>query len=125
MNLGIAGESVERVALDFGIMLITDNGAEIRIEAAFTLRSANGTVVVDPAQPTDSVAIVPSVLHEMIADATAVDDTGVLALEFVHGARIEVLPSAKYEAWTFVRRDGMRVVATPGGGLSIWGASSP
>lgn len=123
MNLGIAGDCVERVVFDFAVTLITDNGAEIRIETTLSLRLTDGTViVVDPSKPAESIALVPSVLHEMITEASAADDTGALALEFVHGSRIEVLPSEKYEAWSFTARDGGRAVATSGGGLSTWGA---
>lgn len=123
MNLGIVGQSVERVAFDFAVTLITDDGAEIRIETAFTLRTPNGaSAVIDPAEPGDPAAVLTSVLHEMITGATANDATGSLDLEFVHGGRVEVLPSDAYEAWSFTAQGGVRAVALPGGGLSIWGA---
>lgn len=122
MNLGIAGQSVERVAFDFGVTLITDDDSEIRIETAFTLRALDGaSFLIDPAKPGDSAAVLTSVLHEMITGATANDATGSLDLEFVHGGRIEVLPNDAYEAWSFTTRDGARAVALPGGGLSTWG----
>lgn len=123
MNLGIVGRSVERVVFDFGVTLITDHGAEIRIETAFTLRTSDGaSVVIDPTEPSDSAAVLPSVLHEMITGATADDSTGSLDLEFVHGGRLQVLPSDTYEAWSLTTQGGMRVLALPGGGLSTWGA---
>lgn len=121
VNLGIVGHSVERVAFDFGVTLVTDGGAEIRIETAFTFRTADrANAVLDPAEPGDSAAVLPSVLHEMITGATADDATGSLVLEFVHGARLEVLPSDAYEAWSFTTQGGVRAVALPGGGLSTW-----
>jgi hypothetical protein len=94
VTLGIAVDSVERVALDFAVTLITDNGAAIRIETTFTLRLADGTtVVVDPTNPAKSIAVVPSVLHEMITEGAATDDTAALGLEFVHSSRIGRRPA--------------------------------
>lgn len=121
MNLGIAGDFVERVAIDFAITLTTDNGAELRIETQFTWCSKDGTPEgIDPAEPVELTALVPSVLHKKITVATASDDTGALTIEFLDGSRINVPPNSMYEAWSLTRRDGMRVVAAPDGELSIW-----
>lgn len=123
VNLGVVGQSIERVVFDFGVTLISDDGAEIRIETAFTLRTLEGAIVViDPAELGESAAVLPAVLHEMITRATADEVTGSLELEFVHGSRVEVLPSDAYEAWSFTAQDGSRAVALPGGGLSTWSA---
>lgn len=123
MNLGIVGQSVERVSFDYAVTLLTDGGAEIRIETAFSLRAPSGeSVVVDPSQPGRGTELVISILHNMITGVTVEEQVGSLVLDLMNGARLEVAPTESYEAWTFTGDHGLRIVAQPGGGVSMWGS---
>jgi uncharacterized protein DUF6188 len=120
VNLGIAGQSIERVCIDHAVTLLTNDGAEIRIETVFSLRTPGGELLlVDPERPGQTGEAVPWMLHEVIAGATA-DDIGTLILDLINGTRLEVAPNDSYEAWGLTRRDGFKLVARPGGGLSTW-----
>jgi hypothetical protein len=117
VNLGIVGHFIERVSFDYAVVLLTDEGAEIRIESEFLLKTSHGvTVEVNPGAQANLTALLPAILHDVITTATAGDDTGALVLEFSHGARMEVPPDHLYEAWTLATPHGLRVVAPPGGG---------
>ena len=123
MNLGIAGQSIERVSFDFALTLLTENGAELRVEVPFSLHRPDGlTVVINPEDPVEAMAVLPAVLHQMVTRSVADRETGSLLLEFSHGSRIEVPSSDSFEAWTFATQQGVQTVALPGGGLSTWGA---
>jgi len=124
VNLGIVGQSVERVSFDYAVTLLTDDGAEIRIETVFSLRAPSGeSVVVDPSQPGRGAELMmASILHNMITGVAVDEEVGSLVLDLMNGARLEVAPSESYEAWTFTGDHGLRVVAQPGGGVSTWGS---
>lgn len=122
MNLGIVGQSIERVSLDYAVTVLTDGGAEIRIETVFTVRASSGeSVLVDPVRPGRGAELITAILHERITGAAVEEGTGSLALDLMNGSRLEVAPSESYEAWTFAGDHGLRVVAQPGGGISTWG----
>lgn len=122
VNLGIVGQSVERVSFDYAVTVMTDGGAEIRIETAFTVRAPSGeSVLVDPERPGKGAELITAILHDMITGAAAEDEIGSLVLDLMNGSRLEVAPSESYEAWAFTGDHGLRVVAQPGGGISTWG----
>ena len=107
---------------DYAITLLTDKGAEIRIETDFSLRNPGGpiAVTISPEMRDQAAVILPAVLHETIRAAAASNETGTLVLDFVHGVRLEVAANPDYEAWTVAAENGSKVVALPGGGLSTW-----
>ncbi|MCW2540071.1 MAG: hypothetical protein JWN95_1796 [Frankiales bacterium] len=121
MNLRIVGQSIERVSFDYAVTVLTDGGAEIRIETAFSLRAPSGeSVVVDPSQPGRATELMTSLLHNMITGAEVNEESGTLVLDLMNGTRLEVGPSKSYEAWTFTGECGLKAVARPGGGVSTW-----
>ena len=125
VNLGIAGQSIERVSLDYAVSLLTDGGAEVRIESSFWFRTPTGEVVlVDPEMPGQGVEKFLAMLHQMITEASVVEGTGTLVIEVVNGTRLEVAADESYEAWTFNDTDGLKIVALPGGGIATWGSSA-
>lgn len=120
MNLGIAGQSVEKVTFGYAVTLVTDKGVELRIETGFSIHVDGRSVVVDPEKVGVQAPLVLSRLHRMITAGTADDESGRLELSFVEGHRIEVHSTKFYEAWTCAAPDGTKVVAQPGGGLITW-----
>jgi hypothetical protein len=123
MKLDVTGQSIERVSFDYAVTLLTDSGAEFRVETSFSLRTPNGEVlVVDPERPASGAEQLAAILHEMITDACVTENSGVLVLDFVNGTRLEVASNESYEAWAFTGTDGLKIVAQPGGGVSTWGS---
>ncbi|MEU4694872.1 DUF6188 family protein [Actinoplanes sp. NPDC023714] len=114
MDLGFAGQMV--VAQDFGytVALTFSGGYEIRIETAFTLADADRTLEITPGGE-DEVALVGRV----VTSATG-DELGGLLIDFVGESRLTVPADAEFEAWTLAGPDGLKVVSTPGGELSVW-----
>jgi hypothetical protein len=121
VNLGIAGQSVERISFDYAVTLQTDGGAEIRIETEFSLRMPSGEVdVVEPERLGGGAERLTAILHEMITGASVAESDGTLVLEFVNRVELQVSSSEAYEAWTFTAPGGLKVVALPGGGVTSW-----
>ena len=121
MNLGIAGQAISRIGFDFAIILLTDDGAEIRIESELSIRSPSGDIhILDPEHSGGNASQVLSLLHGVVRRATADETTGELSLEFDDGSQLRVDPDDDYEAWTFAGRKGEKCVSLPGGGLGLW-----
>jgi len=121
VNLGVVGQSVERISIDYAITLLTDGGAEVRIETTFSIRLPGRDVaVVEPEHLVGGSAWLAAVLHEMITEASVSEKTGTLMLGFANGTRLEVVAHESYEAWTYAGSDGSKVVAVAGGGASSW-----
>jgi hypothetical protein len=75
-----------------------DASVEIRISAPFTLRTAGGAV--RPLDPTDAEQLAPvlALLRRRVRSVTATR-RGELSLEFGDGARVEVPPHPRLDAW--------------------------
>jgi hypothetical protein len=71
---------------------------EIRIGAPFTLHSAGGGV--RPLDPVDTEQLAPvlALLRRRVRSLT-ITRRGELSLEFGDGARIDVAPHARHDAW--------------------------
>jgi hypothetical protein len=122
VKLGIVGQSVERVSFDYAVTLLTNAGAEIKIETAFSLRGPRKqTIFVDPIRPVGATELTISILHMKLADATVDQVAGSVVLIFDNCARLEGPADESYEAWTFAGDNGIKIVSQPGGGVNTWG----
>ena len=121
MNLNLVGHLVERVAFDFGVTILFDNGLEVRIETTFTVHAVDSTPVeVNPPNYQDAAARLLSVLQETVTSAHVDETTGELRLEFEGGRAIRVPSSEMFEAWSLTSLEGVRATSLPGGSLSLW-----
>ena len=121
MTLPILGESISRVAFDYGVTLLTDGGSELRIETSFSIASHDRpAVVVEPAEVGDNANALVDLLGSQVDLADTWSD-GSLRLRLSGGQMIEVPPHPEFEAWTFAGSGGVKALATPGGGLTTWG----
>ncbi|BBH66685.1 hypothetical protein ACTI_33700 [Actinoplanes sp. OR16] len=114
MDLGFAGREV--VAQDFGytVALTFSGGYEIRIETAFTLFESGRGREITPGEEGDAELV------GRVVESAAGDDRGGLRIDFGGGVRLIVPADDDFEAWTLAGPDGLKVVSTPGGELSVW-----
>jgi hypothetical protein len=120
VNLSLIGQSVHTVALDYAVTLRLDGGADIRVEAAFSIRRPDGQLAhVDPEHLGPGLEHIAAVLHQTVS-ASVAQDGGTLVLDFENGAQIRVAPDLSYEAWSLAGPHGEKIIAMPGGELAIW-----
>ena len=122
-DLGACGAPIIRIAFDHGLVVTTEDAAELRIEGAFLLRQAHGVLRIDPGEGRPAV---PGRWDdppdgEFLMTAAA-DRHGMLSVGFNTGWRLRVPPDEQFEAWTFTGASGEKVVCMPGGELAIWRA---
>jgi hypothetical protein len=121
VELPLGDPQVSRIAFDFSLSFVTAAGAEIKIETPFRLKRTNmAETTLDPEDLAVAASTLVSLLRQQIEAATAKADGSLLVL-FGDGTEITVPPAERYEAWTFAGLDGVKAVATPGGGLTTWG----
>ena len=121
MNLGMAGQTVERISFDYSVSMATSEGFEIRIETAFSIEDPSGhTCSGDPSRSGKHLSALLAVLHDTLTESKADDTTGLLVLKFASGRQVAVDPHRTYEAWTVAGPNGEKSVALPGGGLAFW-----
>jgi Family of unknown function (DUF6188) len=121
VNLPLVGQSISRVAFDYAVTLLTDGGAELRIETAFSIATREeAAAVVEPSVATEQASALVRLIGCEVELADAGSD-GSLRLAFSGGRTIEVLPHPEFEAWTFAGADGAKAVSVPGGSLTTWG----
>lgn len=82
MDLGLAGNTITRVILDYGATIHTDGGYEIRIESTFAVHTGDTQLMISP--ETDHTATqtkrLESLISHTITSATASDTSGTLRL---------------------------------------------
>jgi len=121
--LPLQGKAVTRCFVDsaFGLECWErDSLIIIRIEGLFVFEEQGVKRHLSPEHPT-TLGPVLSVLGKTITSAHA-HKNGALAVYFASGSSLSVAPDAEYEAWEMVTSEGLHVVCTPGGSLSIWHA---
>lgn len=109
-----------RVQVDYALSLLTSDGYVFRIEQPLTLTDSDGHQQVlipegDPAKLAPALALARTAL--IVANAF---DDGQLELIFSNGVRIYVPSTEDFESWEACGPEGLRLVALPGGGLSVW-----
>jgi hypothetical protein len=119
VELGFAGEKLTGHELGFTVRLDFSGGYEVRVEAVFTVRTADGDHRVVPGGDDGGGAVLDALTGRVVTVATA-DDAGGLRIDLDGGARVLAEADAEYEAWTVAGPGGMKVVSLPGGGLSVW-----
>lgn len=92
----------------------------IQTGQAFTLHGPDGDCVVDPEDNPQSVAHLLPLLRKARVSSVKVTEPATLNVEFDTGHSFSVPANDHYEAWDVAGSDGSFIVATPGGGLSIW-----
>lgn len=119
----LQGKTVTRCFVDsaFGIEFWDRDGlTTIRIEGSFVLQEHGADQCLSPECPT-ALGPALSALGKMVMSAYAYKN-GCLVVHFADESSLSVAPDAEYEAWEMVGSDGLRMVCTPGGSLSIWQA---
>jgi hypothetical protein len=115
------GKTVTRCFVDsaFGIEFWEHgNVTTIRIEGPFTFETHGATQRLFPEHPT-ALGPALSTLSKTVTAVHAYKD-GCLEVRFADGSSLSAKPDVEYEAWEIVGSDGLRVVCTPEGCLSIW-----
>ena len=122
MRTGFEGQAIGRVQFDYAVTLIADDGRQLRIETEFFLQlpSVADPLAFEPGVSKNIGDVVKHVLHVEVS-GTHVDELGNLNMDFENGVRLSVPLHPRYEAWTFTADNGIRAVASPGGGLTTWG----
>lgn len=120
LDLPLAGQSISRVAFDFGVSFLTDGGSELRIDTVFDFRSEGASMTVDPSTASGFASTLLGLLHSEIESAK-VTDAGALELCFRGSFSLNVAPSDEFEAWAFAGAEGSKAVCMAGGGVSTWG----
>ena len=120
MKLGLEGQTIDAISLDFAVTIRTNAAAVLRIGTGLVIHGPGGsmaTVQADDVGPTSSSLV--GILHRTITSAE-VDDDGTFRLTLEPELHVEVRPDDDYEAWTYNGADGQKLVALPGGGLAVW-----
>lgn len=121
MELGMAGQCLARVLVDFDIYLEFDSGDTLEL-SEFSIRPATAGVHVEVDSGSLArglSALLPLIGERCSGDVCSAD--GELTVEFGRGDRI-IAPYGEGEAWEFSGADGRRIISGPGGELSIWSA---
>jgi hypothetical protein len=120
VDLGLAGQKLTGNDVGYTVRLEFSGGYEVRLEAAFALRTPDGDHRVVPAEDVQAAAALLGALTGRVVTVSAADDAGGLRIDFDGGVRVLVEADPDYEAWTVAGPGGMKVVSLPGGGLSVW-----
>lgn len=118
-NLAL-GDSGLRIQVDYAVTFLTTDGFAFRIEQPFVLTDPSGheQLLVPEGDPT-KLAPVLLLSRTAVRRAAAFDD-GRLELDFQDGSRVQVPCGEDYEPWEATGPEGLKLVAVPGGDLSIW-----
>lgn len=109
-----------RVQVDYALSLRTTDGYVFRIEQPLTLTDSDGHQQLlipegDPAKLAPALALARTAM--IVANAF---DDGHLELAFGNGVTIHVPSTEDFESWEACGPEGLKLVALPGGGLSVW-----
>lgn len=121
-EVSLPNDVVTRCSVDdaFTIQFL-ESGVILVIEQPFTTAGPEGERTLDPQRP-EELGRALAVLHKTPRDVKA-HKNGVLEVTFNEGLILRVDPHPDYEAWHVSGRDGVMIVAMPGGELATWGAS--
>ena len=109
-----------RVQVDCALSLLTSDGYIFRIEQPFTLTSSEGhQYLLIPEDDPGKLAPALELARTAMTVANAYDD-GHLELAFGNGATIRVASGEDSGSWQACGPEDLKLVAVPGGGLSVW-----
>lgn len=109
-----------RVQVDYALSLLTSDGYIFRIEQPLTLTNSGGRqhLLIPEGDPA-KLAPALELARTAMTVANAFDD-GHLELAFGNGASLQVPSGEDFESWEACGPEGLKLVAVPGGGLSVW-----
>ena len=111
---------LSRVAFDYGLLLLTDDGTEARIEVDFVMQHpGHESVRCKIDRPADFAGLLVASLRQPMSLEVGDDGALFVLLSVTHAITVE--PDPDYEAWTVTRTDGSRLVCMPGGEIARWG----
>lgn len=103
----------------FGLCFYSDGPqTEIAIATELRLKQSEHQTTGNPEIP-GSLAPMLSLFGQRVSKAYAYKN-GRLSVEFDTGLHLEVEPNSRFEAWEVSAQDGLKLVATPGGGVAFW-----
>ncbi|WP_246119481.1 DUF6188 family protein [Cellulomonas massiliensis] len=113
-------DGATRVAIDYGVTIATTDGYTFRIEQPFVPTDAEGSefLLVPEGDPLRLCPVL-ALARTTVASARAFDD-GRLELDLADGSTIRVPCGEDYEPWEAAGPSGLKIVAVPGGELSVW-----
>ena len=126
IRLPLEGRAVTRCYVDYAFSVqFLDPGDEamFRIASSFELHQNGRRWTADPTHP-EELGPALGLFGKIVAWAMAYHD-GALEVLFTDGTRLCVSCDPDYEAWQFTGSHGRLIVSMPGGGLAIWGATTP
>lgn len=125
IEYAIEGQEISRICVDFAVALQTVDGAELRIETAFSVTASSEEPVLRarPDALGDAGSPVLGLLRQRVS-AAVIHDSGRLELTFSAGGRIVCEPDEEFEAWILTVPGGERAVCSPGGGIVRWPGAS-
>jgi hypothetical protein len=123
MTPDLAGQEISQVCVDYGVLLRTADGGELRIESNFYVSNRASRSLINPQQLCESASMVVGLLRQRIMSAV-IDAQGRLLLDLLNGARVECEPSSDFEAWTLTTPAGEQFVSLPGGQVARWSGQS-
>lgn len=121
MQLGLAGQRLTRVLVDFDLYLEFESGDTVEL-SEFSIDTSEDSAAASIDVGYENTAQGLAALLPLIGAtcvAAGCDDGGELTLIFGGGTRISA-PHSDGEAWEFSGSDGSRVISGPGGELSTW-----
>jgi hypothetical protein len=122
----LIGEPLSQVSINLNNIRLAFWGAELATPSRDIVIEAQAIGITTPdtataSSPALSDYTATTLLHALGHQLTAVDvDDGLLRLAFDDGLVLEVPPHERWEAWQINSNDGLLIVCTPGGGLTIW-----
>ena len=120
-RLPVEQRRVSRCTFDHAFALEFHEGeqsAVLRIEGGFTILDREQVHRLTPSSPVNLGLAVA--LFGQVVQSARTSEEGKLEIAFEDGRSLTVAPNDRYEAWEFSGPGGVRVVCTPGGGISVW-----
>ncbi|WP_153275416.1 DUF6188 family protein [Rhodococcus sp. P1Y] len=121
MQLGLDGQRLARVLVDFDLYLEFESGDTIAL-SDFSINgprdSATGALNVGFGNIAQGLAALLQLIGTTCA-AAETNDSGDLTVIFVDGTKISA-PHSDGEAWEFSGSDGRHIISGPEGDLSTW-----
>ena len=122
--VSVKGAEVIRCSFDWAVtwVIATETGdVEIRAEQPFLFGDQNPVHLVPEGDPVHLAPVLSTVRDSVVRiEAFA---NGRLELEFGAGAIATVEPSEEFEAWTLTGPGDLKLVSTPGGGVTAWNSA--
>lgn len=123
VRLPYRGRRVEQIRVDFRLVLMLGQDAEVAIEQPALLSrgpiSAPVSAPVRLVPETADIAPALALINVEVLGCEA-SKAGLLRLAFAPDWHLVVEPHANYEAWTAAGPEQFKCVCTPGGSLAVW-----